>query len=414
MPATRRLVLIIIVLFFLLLFFVVPSVSWSQTPPSPWQESAREFSKKIAALTGTRQTVTLSVRNISSLSDTEVAAVRAALETELRAAGLRLAAKSIAAPELRITFSENLQGLLWIAEILRDDSRDVAMLSVGKGSAPAAVAATQMFVLQSALIFEQDEPILDFVFLDAERLILLEPWKLVSLTKIDSSWHLHQTVELPYPKVSSRDPRPFLTVDDVVLLVFVPDHVCRAEIESTLKLHCWDREQGTSALSDAGMILLGMRPVSGRNYYRGLSRIFGDATSREDVYYDFAALLERGISGRVTATIDGKAVLTRSDSGKVSTTTISGWGSQLKGILSQCGMGSQLLVTGPGDWTEADSVQAFEFEGTTPLAVSNSIRFPGPVPELQGGTAARSVHAIVQNLKTGRYEAYTLTLSCGR
>jgi hypothetical protein len=91
-----------------------------------------------------------------------------------------------------------------------------------------------------------------------------------------------------------------------------------------------------------------------------------------------------------------------------------GWGSQLMGIDVGCGKGSQLLVTAPGDWTESDTIQGVEFDGSQPSNVTAPLLMPGPVLnfnlDFQNGMAL----AVVHNLATGRYEAYTLTLTCGR
>lgn len=419
MPATRRLILIIIVLLLLLLFIVVPGVSWSQTPQNPWQEPARELAKKVVAITGPRQTLALVLRNISALSDSEVAAVRVALEAELRVAGLRLAAEPNSAPELRVTLSENVQGFLWVAELPREDSREVAMVSLPKTSSPAPAAATQMFVLQSKLIYEQDEPILDFVFLDewdsakAKRLVVLEPWKLTSLQKVNQNWQVHQSFALPSPKLASRDPRSFLLIRNDAVFAFLPDHACWSAIGLTLALNCWNRDQGAPKPSALEMTPLDMRLVTGKNYFRWGFPIGNDPTLRERLYYDSTSLLVRGESFKLDAMIDGRTV--RHTSGSDTVVAIqSEWGSQLRGILSECGKGSQLLATGTGDWTESDLIQAFAYDGTKPVLVSNSINFSGPVTELRAGTPAQTVIAIAHNLKTGRYEAYTLTLSCGR
>jgi len=67
------------------------------------------------------------------------------------------------------------------------------------------------------------------------------------------------------------------------------------------------------------------------------------------------------------------------------------------------------LATGSGDFTQPDSVQAFSVKPAG-VAISNKLDFPGPVLALRGGSGAS--RAIVRNLKTGNYEAYSL--SCGK
>jgi hypothetical protein len=81
-------------------------------------------------------------------------------------------------------------------------------------------------------------------------------------------------------------------------------------------------------------------------------------------------------------------------------------GSEILMPQNDCGAA---LATGPGDYTQTDWVQAFSV-GPAALAISNKLDFPGPVVALRGGSGGP--RAIIRNLKTGNYEAYSL--SCGR
>ncbi|MCL5289196.1 MAG: hypothetical protein M1453_14525 [Acidobacteria bacterium] len=425
MPATRRLILIIIILLLLILFLVVPSVSWSQspqTPASPWQDSAREFAKKVVALTGPRQTVALSVRNISSLSDSEVAAVRLALEAELRAAGLRFAAKPDTAPELRVTLSENMQGLLWIAEIPRGDSREVAiaMLSLPKVATAAPTGTTQMFVVQSKLIWEQDDPILDFALLDrgipgaGQRLLLLEPAR-VSLYQADQErFKFQQSVALPTNEKPARDPRGYLVLRDDYFLLTVAGNLCRGVVDQVLNVTCWNQGRDVPRPFSEELHWIELSIVPGRNFFRQRFKVQGSDEQREALFSSAAGWVEAGEPLRFDASLDGVARLYRLNANRAPAALFSGWGSQLTGISSDCGRRRQLLVTRQGDWTALDAVQAFDVIGDQAIAVSSPLEFPGPVKELWPGTTFMSALAIVQNLKTSRYEAYILTLSCGR
>lgn len=420
MPAARRLILIIIVLLLFLLFLAVPGVSWSQTPQNPWRDAARELAKKIVALTGPRQTVTLAVRNIASLSDSEVAAVRLALEAELRTAGLSLAAKPNAAPELRITLSENVQGLLWVAEILRDASRDVAMVSLPKISTLAPVAATQMFVLQSKLIWEQADPILDFALLDpvssgaGRRLLVLEPTGLSLYQADQEHYEFQQSVPLPDIRTPARDPRGYLVLRDDHFLVSIAGNLCRGLLDQKLNMTCWNQSQDVPRQYVEELRWLELSLVPGRNYFRQRFRVEGSDVQRESLFSSAAGWVEDGEPLRFDVSVDGIVRLYRMNADHAPAARFTGWGSQVTGISSNCGRGRQLLVTRAGGWTELDAVQAIDIIGTQAVAVSSPLELPGPVKELWPGKTFTTALAIVQNLKTSRYEAYTLTLSCGR
>jgi hypothetical protein len=94
----------------------------------------------------------------------------------------------------------------------------------------------------------------------------------------------------------------------------------------------------------------------------------------------------------------------------VGLTPIPGRG-QVTGIRGGCGTGSQVLASGQGDYSQPDTVQAFEWQHSVALAVSEEMNFPGPV-SLHSIFEAPSATAIVRNLQTGNYEAYRLSISC--
>jgi hypothetical protein len=415
MPTTRRLILIIVILFLLLLFLVVPGVSWSQTPQNPWADPARELAKKIATSSAPRQTFALTVRNMSSLSDVEVAAVREALEAALRTAGLGVAGKSNTAPELRITLSENLQGLLWVAEIAREEARDVAMISFAKASAPASTETSRMFALQSKLVLEQNEPILGFGFskprsaAEARYLMMVGSSQLAVYAPDGFGWKRIQSAQLPQAVVASRDPIAYLHIDEEShYWLLIAGFQCHGGPLPTPQLTCSEIATSRDARSTqrAGV---SEQIVLGRNYFRVPEIEKGDETRK----YSEMWLRQDGKTIMVRMRLDGGAWILREAGAGADEATKYGWGSQLGVLDSGCGKGTQLLVTAPSDWTEADAIQAVEFDGVQPINVSAPLLMPGPVMNLHFDFSKAFALAVVHNLKTNRYEAYTLTLSCG-
>lgn len=94
--------------------------------------------------------------------------------------------------------------------------------------------------------------------------------------------------------------------------------------------------------------------------------------------------------------------------------TINGWGSDIASVSSACGSGWQLLVTGKGDWTAPDTLQAFEIREPEVLAVSTAMEFPGPVTALRSSEDSKTAIAVTKNLMTHHYEAYRLSIACER
>ena len=89
------------------------------------------------------------------------------------------------------------------------------------------------------------------------------------------------------------------------------------------------------------------------------------------------------------------------------------WGSELATIHSGCGSGWQILATGNSD-SRSDSVRAFEVVGREVMPVSPDLEWNGAITALWTESGGASAMADLHNLETGRYEAFRLTLTCGR
>src|SRR3954463_11813062 len=83
---------------------------------SDWSGPARDLARKISAKTGPGA-VSVSFKNVSSMSAGDAAEARRALELALRSAGLRIVAAEQAVALVGVTWSENVAGYVWIAEI---------------------------------------------------------------------------------------------------------------------------------------------------------------------------------------------------------------------------------------------------------------------------------------------------------
>jgi hypothetical protein len=63
---------------------------------------------------------------------------------------------------------------------------------------------------------------------------------------------------------------------------------------------------------------------------------------------------------------------------------------------------------------EADAVEAYEIVNRKALAASAPVDFAGPVIELWPVDEGHAAIAICENVKTGSYEAFRLSISCGQ
>jgi hypothetical protein len=346
--------------------------------------------------------------------------VRDALEAALRNAGLGVAGKSNTAPELRITLSENLQGLLWVAEVLREGASDVVMVSLPKISAPAPAAATQMFVLQSKLIYQQDDPILDFDLRDVPSgatpsLLVLEPARLAIYKLQNATWQPQQFVSISENGPWPRDVRGRLLINRTFSDLHIPGIHCQGGAPLRIDLKCEEDDAWTLIRTEeiyAGAVL-----AKGRNFFVDPRHLEGSPNRELKLrFYTIAGLGPRDEAIWLLSLLNGRTVLYTD----IQTTKpqlqegLTGWGSEIASIETECGRRWQVLASKPTDWAETDALQAFEVVEHMPIAVSSQISFPGPITALWTTTEGDSARAVVRNLMTNRYEAYTLTLSCGR
>jgi len=81
-------------------------------------------------------------------------------------------------------------------------------------------------------------------------------------------------------------------------------------------------------------------------------------------------------------------------------------------LAAACGIGPLTVVSGPGDWTEPDFIQAFGLKNQAG-AVSEKILVPGPILALWASEDGKSARVVSRNLQTGAYEASIVSVSCG-
>ena len=113
----------------------------------------------------------------------------------------------------------------------------------------------------------------------------------------------------------------------------------------------------------------------------------------------------------ISAGVDGLVHI--HDQASRAVATVPGWGSDVASIQTNCGSGWQVLATRPGDWTQPDAIRAYEIREGIAVGATPALEFSGPVMVL-GPLGEGAALAVVRNLQTGRYEAYKISVFCGR
>ena len=368
----------------------------SLTRADTLDDAARQLARKVTAAFPPGEAVVVKLRNISSLASGEVAAVRRALEAELKGRGLRLVAESEPHVEIRVTLSENLEGYLWVAELARGEGSAVAMVAVPRSPAFAPSSVPPAVVIRKQFLWEQEEPILDLVLAERSggawgRMYVLEPSAVDVYKSQGQRWVRSQSLPLPKPRVALRDLWGRLTVEADKMVAALPGIHCNIAARSTPRVECQE-------------IKFQWPPAAGE--------VVVEHGKKTPPWHSQATLESEGRRVQVIAGMDGRARLY--EDGPEPIATFTGWGSELASLRSGCGSGWQLLVTRASDWTEPDVVIAYEISERQAVALSSPLDLPGPVMVLRSAGDVESAIAVARNLRTGRYEAYSLSISCSR
>jgi hypothetical protein len=315
---------------------------------SDWTKALGSLADKIAAVTKRGESLSLEVKNMSSLSAADVDGLHDVLVTDLARRNRPITKESPADATLQVTFSESADGYVWIAEILDGVKENVVMVSViapnQKASGPEAP-----LTLHRKIVWGQEARIVDFGILadgssdGSSVLIILDVGKLSFYKSQDKDWKLAREITIEHARPPQRDIRG--RIDLQAGKARLPDAECAGDFRHPESVTC------TTVLAPADREIL-----------------------------------------RQPTTIPGRSV-------------------EVYAVLAPvCDDRPPTLVTGQGDWTEPDSIQAYVRNPEN--SASAKIQFLGPVLELWRNTDGKSARAVSRNLKTGTYEASIVSVSC--
>jgi len=357
--------------------------------------AARELAEKTLAATGPLENVQLTFRNRTSLTALEAEEAFQVVEKELRSRGMRFAGESETTARITVTLSENPQDYLWIAEIQRDPGRDLVIVTQAKSAdAPAARPAAKMD-LRLTLTVEQNDPVLDIAYAQDE-LVVLDPGHLTLFRRQNDRWVPQKSAPIPALRNPPRDPRGRLRLSGETFQAWLPGFSCSGSVSPSLAVECekkevpWPLEQGPAQLEP------------GKNSF-----VAGNLPA----FYSVAAAGDEAGRSWIFTLVDGRTMLV--DDALKPAGTIAGWGSDIAGTNSACGTGRQILVSLPGDALEPGSVQAYEVIRRQAVAVTPPVVLPGPVTALWPLTSRGGAMVVSHGIKSGRYEAYELSIVCG-
>jgi hypothetical protein len=354
MLVIRRLNLSRRALLWLLVVLAVPLAA----PAATLEESARELARKIAGNLPAQEKVLIEIRNTSSLSPIQVAQVETALKGELPNYVVLAATEGEASARVAVTLSENIKDLVWAAEIRQGDAFRVVVLTTARPSENQGVSGAMRVELHAEKFWEGPVRLRDAsLFSDdnGENLLALLFADRVMIQKVGSE--IVFKVEIPIDQTVSRDPAggPVQLGGGLAhlgntLIVQIEWQICTIALDTRTVAECRSIRE----------------PPPGH-------------------------VPDKIVYGSEISIPPGK-------------------GGQIATIRSECSGTDLFLLTGPRDYTEPDTVQAFQGRTGGATAVSAELNLPGPVMSLHSDAP----RAIVRNLKSGNYEAYRLSITCGQ
>jgi len=126
-----------------------------------WHDPVSQLAAKITAATGPG-VVALEINNRSSISSADVEEIRRQITSTLSASGVRIWQPDQAAANIKLTFSENLQDYVWVAEIQSgtSDGKVILVSTPRPYVVPVGQNAPAITIRATPLVTQAD-PILD-------------------------------------------------------------------------------------------------------------------------------------------------------------------------------------------------------------------------------------------------------------
>lgn len=377
-----------------------------------WRVPAGELAEKIAAATGPGA-LALEVTNRSSLSRSDVEAVRKSLIMQLAGLGVHIVNANQASATVQVSLSENLQGYVWVADVRQGaGGPSVVLVSLDRAEMPSVARDPAALAVRKTLLWSQEGRILDVAIMSGnpQHMIVLDTNGVTLYQLQDGRWQQAQSLPITHSRPWPRDLRGRLMLrQDHLFDVYLPGTFCRSINGAPLAVNCSTSDDPWPLGN--GQMGLNAFYASGRNFFTGALSPGIGKTTMAPTFYSAAALPRDRYWLWVLAGVDGQVHMLDGITDQIASKL--GWGSDLASVHSGCGSGWQLLATGGGSGP-TDTVRAFELLDREPGAASVPAEFAGDVTALWTEPEGNAALAVSQNAETGRYEAYRLNVVCGQ
>ena len=362
------------------------------------------LAQKIASALKPHAPVTVSFRNVSSMSAADAAATQVAMERELRSLGVTLGERGQDGSDVHVTLSENPRGFVWVAEIRSGDARAIAMEEASK---PPPAGGTTSMAIEKKLVLEQDRQILDLAAM-GRGLLLLDSEAVSLYESAGGEWQRKLSMRIPVARPWPRDLRGRLLSQGDAYQAYLPGLTCNGNAGGGMSITCRDASLWPIG---AGPRMLGLAQFTpARNYFDGRVIASNGSPVSVPAFFSAAGFQVGGASAWALAGVDGQTHLYNTPS--KNSNAWAAMGSGMVGLESDRGGRSQVLASAAGDGTATDSVSAYDVIDGAPRPTGDAVAFPGPVTALWPAAERGVAFAVSRDLKSGRYAAFRLAITC--
>jgi hypothetical protein len=379
---------------------------------SDWHQPEAQLAQKIVAVTGPG-VIALEVNNRSSITASDVEIIRRELTSSLASSGVRVWQPDQAAGTVHVTFSENLQNYVWVAEIRQGTNElSVVMVSTARPETALSTQNAPPLTIHATQFISRSDPILDVAVMEGNprRMLVLVGTAITPYEFKDGHWVPGQPLAISHPHPFPRDLHGRIMLrKDHLFDAYLPGMVCRSTNSAPLAVNCspsddpWPLQTPNLGLSAFF--------APSRNFFTGAVVPGIGQQKSAPAFYSAAAVPRDKYTLWIFAGVDGQLHLLDGINhqvvGKIR------WGSDLAGVHASCRQGWQVLATS-ADSESADSVQAFELPDREAVAVSKPLALNGKITALWTAQDGESAIAIFRDSETGNYEAALLNFTCGQ
>ena len=398
------------------------AVLFAATAPVDWEQPAGALAEQIAAVVGPGQ-ATLTLRNLSTIANADIPAIRALLEKDLKAHGITISTGD-SANTIRITLSQNDRERLWVAEVIQGNETRVVMVAAGSGPAQTSAVADYMTLRRERL------PILQALSYDppmaamesGSSLLILRPEAIDLLVFGEGGWQHQKYFPLGDRRQLARDERGILfpAADGSAFHAFTGQIECSGTFAAIATasahpadewtIHCHASDEPWPILQNndpANPVTIKAFYNAARNYFTGV--ITPNLGVDLPPFYAAALLARPNGPALLIGGVDGKVQIV--DNGVLR--PVSGardWGSDFAVLKSGCGSGAQVIASGSGE-AAGDSLRAYELPAQEAIPASAPLAMNGTVTALWPSSDGKSLLAAVRQ-SSGDYEVDRVTALC--